>query len=85
MPFGMVNSGATLVLGLKKVLEELSGVGSYIGDIVVYNNSWEEHVAHNVAHNVARLAPQSELNLYISLICLNSSKTKADSLYTLGH
>ena len=81
MPFGMVNSGATLVLVLKKVLEELSGVGSYIDDIVVYNNSWEEHVAHNVA----RPAPQSELNLYISLICLNSSKTKADFLYTLGH
>ena len=67
MPFGMVNSGATLILGLKKVLEELSGVGSYIDDIIVYNDSWEEHVAHNVA----RLAPQSELNLYISLICLN--------------
>ena len=30
MPFGMVNSGATLVPGLKKVLEGLSGVSSYI-------------------------------------------------------
>ena len=27
MPFGMVNSGATLVQGLKKVLKGLSGVG----------------------------------------------------------
>ena len=44
MPFGMVNSGATLVRGLKKVLEGLSGVGSYIDDIVVYNDSWEEHL-----------------------------------------
>ena len=35
MPFGMVNSGATLVQGLKKVLEGLSGVDSYIDDIVV--------------------------------------------------
>ena len=40
MPFGMVNSGATLVGGLKKVLEGLSGVGSYIDDI----GSWEEHL-----------------------------------------
>ena len=32
----MVNSGATLVRGLKKVLEALSGVGSYIDDIVTY-------------------------------------------------
>ena len=35
MPFGMVNSGATLVRGLKRVLERLSGVGSYIDDIVI--------------------------------------------------
>ena len=44
MPFGMVNSGATLFQGLKKVLEGLSGVGSYVDDIVVYNDSWEEHL-----------------------------------------
>ena len=39
MPFGMVNSGATLVQGMKKVLEGLSGVGSYIDDIVTYRDS----------------------------------------------
>ena len=39
----MVNSGATLLQGLKKVLEELSGVGSYIDDMVIY--SWEEHLS----------------------------------------
>ena len=44
MPFGMVNSGATLVRGLKEVLEGLSGVGSYIDDIVIYSDSWEEHL-----------------------------------------
>ena len=44
MPFGMVNSGATFVRGLKKVLEGLSGVGSYINDIVIYSDSWEEHL-----------------------------------------
>ena len=44
MKFGMVNSGATLVRGLKNVLGELSGVGSYIYDIVAYNDSWEEHL-----------------------------------------
>ena len=42
MPFGMVNSGATLVRGLKKVLEGLSGVSSYIDDIVINSVSWEE-------------------------------------------
>ena len=44
MPFGMVNSGATLVRGLKKVLKGLSGVGSYIDDIVIYRDSWEKHL-----------------------------------------
>ena len=44
MPFGMVNTGATLVRGLKKVLQGLSGVGSYIDDIVIYSDSWEEHL-----------------------------------------
>ena len=36
-PLGMVNSGATLDQELKKVLEGLSEVGSYIDDIIVYN------------------------------------------------
>ena len=45
MPFWMVNSGDTLVRGLKKVLEGLSKVGSYIDDIVIYSDSWEEHLS----------------------------------------
>ena len=44
MPFGLVNSRDTLVRGLKKVLEGLSGVGSYIEDIVIYSDSWGEHL-----------------------------------------
>ena len=45
MPFGMVNSGATLVGVLEKILEGLSGVCSYIDDIVSYSDSWEEHLS----------------------------------------
>ena len=44
MPFGMVNSGATLVRVFQKVLEGLPGVGSCIDDIVIYSNIWEEHL-----------------------------------------
>ena len=29
--------------GLKKVLEVMSGACTYINDIVIYNDSWEEH------------------------------------------
>ena len=32
-----------IVRGLKKGLDGLSGVGSYINDIVIYSDSWEEH------------------------------------------
>ena len=44
MPFGMVNSGATLVRGLRKILEGMPGVGSYVDDIVIYSDSWEDHI-----------------------------------------
>ena len=44
MPFGMVNSGATLVRGLRKILEGMPGVGSYIDDIVIYSDSWKDHL-----------------------------------------
>ena len=44
MPFGMVNSGATLVRGLRKILEGMPGVGSYIDDIVIYSDSWEDQI-----------------------------------------
>ena len=44
MPFGMVNSGATLVRGLRKILEGMPGVRSYIDNIVIYSDSWEDHL-----------------------------------------
>ena len=44
MPFGMVNSGATLVRGLRKILDAMPGVGSYVDDIVIYSDSWEDHI-----------------------------------------
>ena len=40
MRFGMVNSGATLDRQLRKILEGMAGVGSYIDDIVIYSYSW---------------------------------------------
>ena len=44
MPFDMVNSGATLVRGLRKILEGMPGVRNYIDDIVIYSDSWEDHI-----------------------------------------
>ena len=44
MQFRMVNSGATLVRGLRKILEGMPRVRSYIDDIVIYNDSWEDQL-----------------------------------------
>ena len=44
MPFGMVNLGATLVIGLGKILEGMPGVGRPIDDIVIFSDSWEDHL-----------------------------------------
>ncbi len=44
MPFGMVNSTATLVRAMRKLLAGLDNVDSYIDDIVIHTRTWEEHV-----------------------------------------
>ena len=36
MPFGMKNSGATLVWGLRMLISDLENVDSYIDDLIVY-------------------------------------------------
>ena len=44
MPFGMKNSQATFVRLMNMCFRDISNVDSYIDDIVVYNNTWEEHL-----------------------------------------
>ena len=44
MPFGMKNSGATLVRGMREVLSGMSGVESYIDDLIVFSNDWKTHL-----------------------------------------
>ena len=44
MPFGMINSAATLKRAMKKLLHELDNVEFYWDDILVHTRSWEEHI-----------------------------------------
>jgi len=44
MPFGMVNSGATLKRGLRKILKGIENVDYYWDDILVHTRTWEEHL-----------------------------------------
>ena len=44
MPFGMVNSAATFNRMMRKLLDGLEYVTHYIDDILVYTNTWAEHL-----------------------------------------
>ena len=43
-PFGMVNSGATFNRMMRKLLDGIPNVSNYIDDVVVYTETWEEHL-----------------------------------------
>ena len=44
MPFGMKNSGATLVRGMRKLLQDMDNVECYIDDVIVYTKDWATHL-----------------------------------------
>ena len=44
MPFGMVNSAATLKRGMRKLLKGMNNVEFYRDDILVHTRTWEEHL-----------------------------------------
>ena len=44
MPFGMVNSGATLARGMRKLIDDLDDVDNYVDDIIVHTETWEGHL-----------------------------------------
>ena len=70
MPFGMVNSGATLVRGLKKVLKGLSGV--------VYNDSWEKHLRTiKKSCLAAELGSQPDIQKKKRAFCFNAGRSRA--------
>ena len=44
MPFGMKNSGTTLVRGTRKILAGMKNVDSYIDDLIIHTNDWQAHL-----------------------------------------
>lgn len=46
MPFGMKTSPATFIRLVDKVLDGCSNVVAYFDDIIVYSDTWEEHLHH---------------------------------------
>jgi hypothetical protein len=45
MPFGLVNAPATFSRIMRKLLFGLDHVENYIDDILIFTNTWEEHIA----------------------------------------
>ena len=46
MPFGLVNSGATLAKALRKIIQGVKNIGICVDDItiIIYSNTWNEHI-----------------------------------------
>ena len=44
MPFGMKNSGATLVRGMRKILAGMKNVDSCIDDLIIHTDDWQAHL-----------------------------------------
>ena len=44
MPFGMENAPATFQRMINQLVSGMDGCEAYIDDVIVYSNSWEEHM-----------------------------------------
>ena len=44
MPFGMKNAPATFQRLVNQLIGDLEGCGGYIDDIIVYSDTWEQHL-----------------------------------------
>ena len=78
MPFGMKNAPACFQRLMNKVTRDLEGVQAYIDDLVVYSDSWEDHMAH-IRSLFIRLA---DANLTVNLV---KSEFGQATIIFLGH
>ena len=44
MPFGMKNSLATFQRLINMIINDLENCGAYIDDVIIYIDTWEEHL-----------------------------------------
>ena len=63
MPFGMKNAPATFQRMINKLVGRMEGCEAYIDDVVVYSDSWEDHLIR-VCRVLTKFA---EVNLTVNL------------------
>ena len=78
MPFGMKNAPATFQRMINHLISGMDGCEAYIDDVIVYGNSWEEHI---VQLRIL-LSRFSKANLTINL---NKSEFGHAEVTFLGH
>ena len=59
MSLGMKNSGATLVRGMRKLLQDMDNVECHIDDLIVYTKDWATHL--QVLHKLLEKLRQAGL------------------------
>ncbi|XP_033761567.1 uncharacterized protein LOC117343335 [Pecten maximus] len=78
MPFGMRNAPATFQRLMNKMIANLEGTECYIDDVVIYSDTWEQHVKQVSAF----MERMSEANLTINLV---KSELCCATVQYLGH
>ena len=78
MPFGMKNLPASFQRLINKVIAGLEGCEAYIDDVIIYSDTWEEHL---------RIIQEFFERLSRALLTINLSKSKFGSAQVtyLGH
>ena len=78
MPFGMKNAPATFQCLINTVISGLEGCSAYIDDVVIYSDTWEQHLEH-VRSLMLRLV---EAKLTVNLV---KSEFGCAHIVFLGH
>ena len=78
MPFGMKNSPATFQRLINKVIAGLHGCEAYIDDIIIYSDTWEEHL--QIIRKFFERLPEAKLTINLA----KSEFAQAQVTY-LGH
>ena len=74
IPFGLVNSGLTLVKGLKKILGDIENVRTHIDDIIIYTDNWKQHLT--TLDNVFQRLKQANITIRPTKCSLGQTKTE---------